>query len=231
MPDTKRWKIDINILEEGDIFFFYKPKDGITQVKSMADVARFYIILSPSQGGRMRFLVMGQKKLPIIEDGGQIGWGFVEFVGGRGFQASKAPGKPNSTIGKARPIGEGLYSIVLHANHSHLVYSLEHPPKPLKVQRAFNINKEGSYVFITKKTALRQDKDIQKPSFVPLKSVKYLNQTGREFLLIGSSRSVGKLGLIVDKRKEDIYQAQVFNKLKLNKNTHPIEPIMEGEWK
>jgi hypothetical protein len=35
------------IIEHGDIFFFYRPKVGTEEVEDIGDVQRFYMITSP----------------------------------------------------------------------------------------------------------------------------------------------------------------------------------------
>jgi hypothetical protein len=39
--------IDVKILEQGDIFFFYRPKVSSKEIKSIDDVRRFYMVLCP----------------------------------------------------------------------------------------------------------------------------------------------------------------------------------------
>lgn len=38
---------DVKILEQGDIFFFYRPKVDSKEIKSIDDVRRFYMVLCP----------------------------------------------------------------------------------------------------------------------------------------------------------------------------------------
>ena len=40
-------KVDVKILEQGDIFFFFRPKASSKDIKSIEDVRRFYMVLSP----------------------------------------------------------------------------------------------------------------------------------------------------------------------------------------
>src|SRR5215212_4194461 len=71
------------IIEHGDIFFFYRPKVGTEEVEDIGDVQRFYMITSPkdghsSRGGGKtkkdkediyRLFLVGQKQLPEIVEG------------------------------------------------------------------------------------------------------------------------------------------------------------------
>ena len=38
-------KIDVKILEQGDIFLFFRPKISSKDIKSIEDVPRFYVVL------------------------------------------------------------------------------------------------------------------------------------------------------------------------------------------
>lgn len=42
-------KVDVKILEQGDIFFFFRPKVSATDIKSIDDVRRFYMVLCPEE--------------------------------------------------------------------------------------------------------------------------------------------------------------------------------------
>jgi len=38
---------DANILEQGDIYFFYRPKKDAQEVKGVEDVRRFFMVIAP----------------------------------------------------------------------------------------------------------------------------------------------------------------------------------------
>lgn len=42
--DKKQKKSNIEIIEQGDIFFFYRPKVDTEEVKDIKDVQRFYMV-------------------------------------------------------------------------------------------------------------------------------------------------------------------------------------------
>src|SRR5690349_7590822 len=61
MPSRAR----AHILEQGDIFFFYRPRVGAEEVRSRGDVQRFYMVLAPEQPRKVyRLFVVGSKRLP-----------------------------------------------------------------------------------------------------------------------------------------------------------------------
>ena len=42
--------MDAEILEQGDIYFFYRPKKAAEEVKGIEDVRRFFMVTAPEQG-------------------------------------------------------------------------------------------------------------------------------------------------------------------------------------
>src|SRR2546423_12930116 len=66
------------IIEHGDLFFFYRPKVDSEEVKGLGDVQRFYMVTSPEKSGKAgpnkdihRLFLLGQKQLPEIVEGKQ----------------------------------------------------------------------------------------------------------------------------------------------------------------
>ena len=41
--------IDSEVLEQGDIYFFYRPKKAAEEVKGIEDVRRFFMVTAPEQ--------------------------------------------------------------------------------------------------------------------------------------------------------------------------------------
>lgn len=52
-------------LERGDIFFFYRPRVGVPKVKRLEDVQRFFFILHPGRGERLRERFHGWRFAPL----------------------------------------------------------------------------------------------------------------------------------------------------------------------
>src|SRR2546427_11706614 len=65
------------IIESGDLFFFYRPKVDSEEVKGLGDVQRFYMVTSPEKNetdtkkDMHRLFLLGQKQLPEIVEGKQ----------------------------------------------------------------------------------------------------------------------------------------------------------------
>jgi hypothetical protein len=148
------------ILEQGDIYFLYRPKvrsaddaaadEGEPAAEDIDDVQNFYVVLKP-QGGRFRLISVGRKRLPDIE-GHERNWGFVEMVTNSGEKIEQELQRETyetKTRGErlrpaARPAGEGVYALVPEGNKLHLVWALELPENPGPVQKVFNIPQEAA---------------------------------------------------------------------------------------
>ncbi|GAB1582771.1 hypothetical protein PPNSA23_27140 [Phyllobacterium phragmitis] len=68
-----------DVLEAGDIFFFYRPRVEEESPAGLRDVQRFGMVLRPRSGEKVRQMVVGQKRLPAAERHERY-WGFVEAV-------------------------------------------------------------------------------------------------------------------------------------------------------
>ena len=224
-----RWQLDIQFLEQGDIYFFYKPKKGIEKTSGRNDVSRFYFVLDPAGTSLPRYIVMGNKKMPDIHDGDQSTWGFVQIVGGRGFKTFKKLTAVREKTA-SRPAGEGIYLLASHRTHTHLLYSLELPMHPGVVQKAFNIKSEANYIFL-ERTVEKSPNSPEEPfsNFSPVKP-EDLDKRGTEVLLVGVGSDIGRLGITSQKDFETLQTADIFTKLEVDKDRHPTKPLISGDW-
>jgi hypothetical protein len=148
------------ILEQGNIYFLYRPKvrpageddDGDREIaaEDIEDVQNFYVVLKP-QGGRFRLINVGRKRLPDIEEHERL-WGFIEKVADSGKEIEEelqratyeTKTRGERVLPAARPAGEGVYALVRDGSRTFLAWALELPKKPGPVQQAFNIPEEAS---------------------------------------------------------------------------------------
>lgn len=149
---------DREVLEEGHIYFVYRPKvraegdEEEVAAEELGDVENFFLVLKP-HGGRFRLINIGRKRLPDI-DGHERLWGFVEAIADSGKAIEEGLRRETydtKTRGErvrpsARPAGEGVYAMVRRGRSAHLAWALELPEKPGPVQKAFNIPPEASLV-------------------------------------------------------------------------------------
>ena len=192
------------IIEHGDIFFFYRPKVGTEEVEDIGDVQRFYMITSSDDGysGRAgkrketiyRLFLIGQKQLPEIIEGKSTSkernWALNTLTTSNPDDIHKelaAAEYTTETRGKRRiaaaiPAGEGKYSIVKHAGHTELAYLLELPEEPGPTQKEFEIRKEASYIVSVK------NPNISVPGFAAFSSRKKPEYPGHLIKKFGDRR-------------------------------------------
>ena len=156
------------ILEFGDIYFFYRPKVSSQEVKSIDDVRRFFMVTAPEETATAstkrngnkekkthrqlyRLFVIGKKSLPEIRQSearsSERYWARVGGIFERPEELTKELLSDEFRKGDAaRPVGEGKYAIVEHQNHAELAYILELPKEPGEAQKELGIEKEASYI-------------------------------------------------------------------------------------
>jgi hypothetical protein len=72
--DNNRSNTEPEVLEQGDIYFFYRPKKGAEEVKGIEDVRRFFMVTAPEkseskENGKnqlYRLFIIGKKSLPEV---------------------------------------------------------------------------------------------------------------------------------------------------------------------
>jgi hypothetical protein len=217
------------VLERGDIFFFYRPRARVEEVHDLGDVQRFHVVLRPGGAEHYRRLIVGRKRLPD-PDAREREWAFVA-------QVADDPGPLREELGaepEARPAGEGRYAIVDHEGHTHLAYALELPHEIGDAQRQLNIRPEGSYIVAVRNpeapappgVGLRPDRRAELPPelrerfrgrrFAPLHPPSFLDHVGTEIVLIGAAADAsGELGIELDPEAERVEDADIFQALRL----------------
>lgn len=220
----------------------------------------------PGLGGqKQRLIVLTKKKLPEIHSHSRY-WGFVEEVGDRFeeihddldkvYYTTKTRG--HRTLEAARPAGFGFYGIIEHDGHTHLAYVLELPKDIGRVQKAFHIQKEGSYIIAVKnpspdlasrdgfeppERAHLPDELLEKfkgKRWIPVVPVSLLDHEHVELIIIGASddlkEELGSLGQQLEREEEKDARAHnlndntLFEELHMSKKTHPPLPLLKGTW-
>jgi hypothetical protein len=246
------------VLEYGDIYFAYRPKIEEQAARGFEDVARLYMILSPREKRSYRVIIIGEKRLPAVNPGGdRKTWGFVEKVAARAEEVEdeldpetyRTKKRGERRLPAARPAAEGVYALARHGDHTHLVYALELPPKPGEVQRALNIVEQGSYIIAVKNpgapspagTGLDETRRAVFPEhlherfqgrrFISVDPPEFLDYEGAEILLVGARQDMfAELGLDLSPEHETETTAEIFKDLKLERSLHPLTPLFEGKW-
>jgi hypothetical protein len=249
---------ETHFLEHGHIYFAYRPRVDATAVTGVDDVQRTYMILSPRGKASYRLIIIAQKRLPAMgREGDRRAWGFVEKVSSQPEEVENEL-DPKTYLTKtrgerhrpaARPAGEGVYAIVRHRNHTHLACVLELPETPGEVQRALNIQRDGSYIVTVRNpkapAAVGSGLDAERRAhfprnlqqrfrgrrFIPLDPPDFLDHAGAEIVIIGAKPDVARtLGIELNPEHETPATAEIFTDLRLEQSVHPIRPLVEGTW-
>jgi hypothetical protein len=295
--DSRRNDIDDNnqeataqVLEKGDIFFFYRPKTKIVgdgsggDVKSIEDIRRFFMVTATaavaanteneqqqqqfdgtnsktpkeSESPRYRLFVIGKKSLPEIRTSeARRSERYWAKVGGIFDNPQKLTSELLSDEFRkgdaARPVGEGKYAIVKHHDHAELAYVLEMPEEPGEAQRELGIEKEASYIvsIINPKVPVpagypsseeppNYPESILKEfgeneNFISLaRDLRFINFQNAQMILVGAreGRDViqKEFGIDIEEEKETVQSADIFSKLKIEKDKVPIKPLIEGKF-
>lgn len=223
----------VDVLETGNVAFFYRPKQGVLHPKSADDLERAYLMLFPDDQARHqnRLFVVAHGVFPTIEPGkllpGERDWAFVDDVSHdpRAIVTAleknvAAPPEPSGQRARpwARIAGDGRYAIARHADHTHLVYVLHQPRQPGPVQKELQIKPEASYVISVKQPFAPSEIPLkEKPNYpqelvdkfdghgwIALDPTSYLDYRWTQTLLIGASGDVEKeLGVRLDPSREN----------------------------
>lgn len=253
---TKQGQADI--LEAGHIYFFYRPRVEEEDPDSPRDIQQFSAVLSPYDKKVYRLLQMGRRRMPDPQKAGRERfWGFVDQVTDRPDpidESLKEQTYGTKTRGErrrpaARPVGQGVYHLLRHDDHTHLAYELEVPDETREVQRQLNIDSDASYIIAVKNpeagaprsAGLKEERQAKYPKklqglfrgrrFAECDPPDFLDRSGTEFLLTAASADVPEeLGIDIDTHREDSAEKEIFQDLKLDRSEHPVEPLFAGTW-
>lgn len=226
-------KATVQVLEEGNIVFFYRPKKGVTHPKSPDDLERAYFMLIPDNQAehRNRLFNVAHGVFPTIVPGRALpeerDWAFVQEVGRDPKSViedleKEVPGPPPAPGERVRPwaraAGEGRYAIARHDDHTHLAYRLHLPERTGEVQEELQIKPEASYVISVKEPFAPSEIALeQKPSYpqalqskfnghgwIPVDPTHFLDFQYTQVLLLGARVDVQKeLGITLDAEAEN----------------------------
>jgi hypothetical protein len=286
IDDDNNQEATVEVLEKGDIFFFYRPKAKVIDdgsggdVKSIEDIRRFFMVTAtaanteneqqqqfdgtnsktPKEGEspRYRLFVIGKKSLPEIRTTeARRSERYWAKVGGIFENPQELTGELLSDEFRkgdaARAVGEGKYAIVKHQDHAELAYVLEIPEEPGEAQRELGIEKEASYIvsIINPKVPVpagypsseeppNYPESILKEfgeneNFISLaRDLRFINFQNAQMILVGAreGRDViqKEFGIDIKEEKETVHSADIFSKLKIEKDKVPTKPLIEGKF-
>ncbi|MFL6478457.1 MAG: hypothetical protein ACJ707_06530 [Nitrososphaera sp.] len=286
--DNNYQEATTEVLEKGDIFFFYRPKtkivdDGSDGVKSIEDIRRFFMITATAtvavnteteqhqqfdgadsktqkleESPRYRLFVIGKKSLPEIRTTearrSERYWAKVGGIFENPQELTSELLSDEFRKGDAaRPVGEGKYAIIRHQDHAELAYILEMPKEPGEAQRELGIEKEASYIvsIINPKvpvpagypsseeppnypeSILKEFGDNE--NFISLaRDLRFINFQNAQMILVGAKEGRDviqkEFGIDIEEEKETVQSADIFSKLKIEKDRVPTKPLIEGKF-
>ncbi len=77
------------LVEEGRVYFLYRPRVNVDHPTGVEDIQRFFMILAPTSRPKapFRLLIIGKKRLPIADKHERF-FGFVEATAGDSGQTT-----------------------------------------------------------------------------------------------------------------------------------------------
>lgn len=241
------------VLESGDVYFFYRPAVDSTEPGGLYDVSDIHLVLAPRDRAVYRLLTVGKKRLPETDD---RFWGYVAFVTDDTSALARELGPQSyvtETLGErtrpaVRPTGEGVYALLRRGRHTEFAYVLELPEKPGEVHQALNIAAEGAFVLAVKNPRAASPPDVSLAErdaarfpaelqerfdgrrWLAVEPPDFLNHPGAEFLLVGLTADLDERDVELGADEETEDSADVFVQLRLDRDRHPVAPLLRGDW-
>ena len=140
-------------------------------------------------------------------------------------------------------------ALVRRGRNLYLTYELELPERPGKVQDELNIERQGAYILsirnpekpappgagLTEREEAHYPKSLQREfrgRRFAAEDPHLLDYEGAEFVLIGARSDPERAyDVNLQAEHETAENADIFRKLKLSRRDHPLEPLLEGEWR
>ncbi|MEX0606813.1 MAG: hypothetical protein WD138_02170, partial [Halofilum sp. (in: g-proteobacteria)] len=232
-----------DVLEQGTIYFMYRPKVDEDAPEGVGDVERFFIALHPDASRLYRLIAIGGKRAPEIERH-ERSWGFVDLVTDDPAKIEEALAevqyetktRGTRTQPAARPAGQGAYAIAkVEDSGMHLVYALEMPERSDEVQRGLRIAPEASFALSIKNpekgspqpTGLSEDRQAQYPERLQKlfrdrqfdqEHPQLLDHAGAEIVLIGARTDPEEYGIELEPADEEEHTADILKDLRMSKS-------------
>jgi hypothetical protein len=210
----------------------------------------------PRGAHRYRLLRIGRKRLPDVGTRERV-WAYVEEAGADpGVVRRRLLPEVYETATRgtrrqpaARPVGEGVYALVRGPRDTQLAYLLSTPVEPGPVQAAFNIALSGRLIISVRNPEAPTPPDVgltpwRRPvlpaglqdrfgtrRWLPVDPPDFLDIEHAELLLIAAAEELAApLTDALEAEERDRDDTDVFERLRLDRDTHPIAPLLGGDW-
>lgn len=236
-------------VEQGDIYFFYRPKVNTRGVQSIDDVQRLHMVLAPDHSTTARLFLIGKKRMPEIMKGKSKStareW-MMNDMSGKPKEVGEAlvpleyttRTKGEQEQGEAIPVGEGRYAIFTQEDSSRLAYRLSSPKSPGKAQSQLGILAEASYIISVRNPKIdvpgfpdakpdypkSLEKKFADKRWIDIDDGKLLDYINAQFLLIGAHDDLSEESISITG------QATLFKTLGLKQREWPTEALKGGHF-
>ncbi len=236
-------------VEQGDVYFFYRPAIDADEVNSIDEIQRLFLVLAPDNEDRARLLVIGQKRLPEIIEGesksSERGWMMNLMIAeprrigerlGPDTYETKTEGKRE--LSAAVPVGEGRYEIFDAGDSSFFAYRLTQPEDIGEAQSELGISHEASYVISVRNPSLDvsgfPDASPDYPAhlknkfgdkrWIRIDDSELLDYEDAQLVLVGAKDDLSDTGADLSGKPD------LFGTLKLEKRDWPTTSLKRGEF-
>jgi hypothetical protein len=265
--DNNNHEAGTEVLEKGDIFFFYRPKakavndSSVGDVKSIDDIRRFFMVTATASTAnteneqqqqfdktnpkppkkaealKYRLFVIGKKSLPEIRTSeARRSERYWAKVGGIFENPQELTGDLLSDEFRkgdaARPVGEGKYAIIKHQDYAEqeasYIISIINPK--VSVPAGYPSSEEPPNY---PESILKEFGENE--NFVSLvRDLRFIDFKNSQMILVGAREGRDiiqkEFGIDIREEKETLHSADVFGKLKIEKDKVPIKPLTEGKF-
>lgn len=235
------------ILERGDVYFFYRPKVDVEEARELDQVQRFYLVLAPDDGERARLFVIGKKRMPEIVEGESRStereWMLnsstdaPERIGDElGAIAYQTKTRGERQQPAAIPAAAGRYALFSKDDSTRLGYRVTDPDELGAAQDMLGIAESATYLVAVRNPSI----DVPgfpdaKPDYPKYLSEKFgderwidifdarlLDYESAQLVLIGARQELDSSLDITGKPK-------LFSTLGIDSEAWPTEPLESGE--
>lgn len=240
------------VLEQGDLHVLYRPAVEEDDPSGLVDVADLHLVLVPREDHPARLVTVGRKRLPTVDERDRF-WGYVSAVPEDRDQLAEILGPDTyetQTRGRrrrpaCRPAATGVYDLRRRGRDTRLAVVFDDAdgdPAAGEVQDALNVPPEATYVVTVKNpeagspdgAGLDDDRQADLPGelrdrfegrrWIAVDPSAFLDHEGVELLFIGAEEEAEGLW------DDDADAADVYAQLRLDREQHPPQPLLEGSW-
>ncbi|HKP96694.1 MAG TPA: hypothetical protein VJ385_13125 [Fibrobacteria bacterium] len=196
------------VLEEGEIFFYFRPRAGGDDPDG--DGRRLFMILHPLRKSRYRLIALGRRHTPAFKGAAprlrasidKVMPTLEELREALTAQEYRAGNRGNRIRPAALQAAEGIYAILKYRDDTHLIYALDQPVRDGGLLEEMGVSQEGGYTAnVRNPDSVEGAGSGRHPDFpgpllerfqgkesIPVDPVEFLNAEGAELVLTGVMR-------------------------------------------